>query len=94
MLVKFSSYKLTAKKHLQIIAVRPSGEETKLFKEPVPVFFQADELGANVRVEATMGLKSEGVYWFKAYLDDEFMGECPLRLILQKQQSAMDERKK
>jgi hypothetical protein len=84
MLVRFGSQFLNAKRGFQIVSRSPSGKENKIFQEPHPIFFQDQGTGATIRIQLNAGITETGIYWFRIYLDDEFMGEAPLKITYQK----------
>jgi hypothetical protein len=95
MLISFCSQSLAAKKGLSLVITSPSEKETKLPPEGAsqPLFFEREGMGASIRVRLNVGVKESGVYWFKIYLDEVFMGQTPLTITLQRTQTETDEKK-
>lgn len=47
----------------------------------VPVFFEGENRGINVRIALAMQLSVEGLYWFEVLLEDQLLTKIPLQII-------------
>ena len=62
---------------------KPSGEEVPLLE--APVFFEGEERGANIVLQAVFEPDGAGLYWFDVLFEGERLTRIPLRAIYQSQ---------
>lgn len=62
---------------------KPSGEEVPLLE--APVFFEGEERGANLVLQAALNPDGPGLYWFDVFFEEKRITRIPLRVIYQSQ---------
>lgn len=71
---------------LKIVPQLPSGET--LSPVLLSVHFEGANRGQNVVTRVNMKLEMPGIYWFKIYIDDEFLTQVPVEVIYSRLVSA------
>ena len=79
LLLKLMCVNYSGKHNLSIKILTPNGKESDLLA-PVPLVFEADKSGVQVRVDVNIGVKHEGRYWVVAYLEDAVITRTPLEM--------------
>ena len=64
---------------VKIVPHLPSGETLSPFS--LSVHLEGDNRGQNVLSRINMDLPMPGVYWFKIYVDEEFLTQIPIEVI-------------
>jgi hypothetical protein len=80
-LVGFRSGNAKGNRKLRLVGNAPSGHKSNGFEQPVT--FEDEGSGVNFKVNLTLEVQGEGLYWFDVMLDDEFMTRMPLRIVYQ-----------
>jgi hypothetical protein len=86
--VSFKSGKFVGAKKVRIDFEKPSGQIVPTAQNALPVVFEGGEHGVNLRLQLTIVVNEDGLYWFNVYLDDELMTRIPLRISVRFQEAA------
>lgn len=83
--VSLKSGDFVGKKHVKIDLIKPSGEVVPTGDNALPVAFEGGEHGVNIKLELTIAVNEEGLYWFNVQLDGELVTRIPLRITVKYQ---------
>lgn len=86
LLLKFMSINYSGQHALSLKMLSPSGKERDLLTS-VPLVFEAEGTGVQVKVAVNIAAKQSGRYWVVVYLDDEVFTRTPLEMLFQKEVS-------
>jgi hypothetical protein len=64
---------------VKIVPVLPSGET--LPQITLSAYLEGGNRGQNIISKMQMPLRMPGVYWFKVYVDDEFLTQVPVEVV-------------
>jgi hypothetical protein len=89
LVASFKSGEFNGEKELRIV-LKEAGSKDKEGKKlfSLPLTFEGDEKGTNVILNSVMQTKTEGVYWFEIFLDDNFYSKVPLTVHYKPEKSA------
>lgn len=85
-LLKFMSVNYSGKHILSVTVLNPAGKQTNLI-EPVPVVFDAERAGVQVRVQVNIVVTQTGRFWVKAELGEGISVRTPLEIRLRGEES-------
>jgi hypothetical protein len=80
-LIQFKSGAARGRFTVKVDREKPSGEQGPVFE--APVFFEGEERGVNLVVNAAFEPDQEGLYWFGVIFEDQCVTRIPLRAIYQ-----------
>ncbi len=80
-LVAFKSGSARGTYSVEIRRERPSGERDTILN--APMFFEGEERGVNLVVQAAFAPDQAGLYWFDVYFEGDRVTRIPLRAIYQ-----------
>src|SRR3954454_17217696 len=80
-LLSFKSGSARGRFKIRVRVEKPSGEDAPLLE--APVFFEGEERGVNVVVQALFEPDQEGLYWYDVFFEDTRVTRMPLRAIFQ-----------
>ena len=77
---RFKSGRARGAFQLKIELLKPSGDSVPILNQTA-IFEGEDDRGLDVVIPMRMGVEMAGVYWFRAYLNDEIIARTPLRVV-------------
>lgn len=79
LVITIKSGKARGSHPLKIQPVLPSGEALPPMN--LSVHLEGENRGQNIVTRLNIPLKMQGVYWFKIYIDDDFVTQVPIEVI-------------
>lgn len=81
LLIALKSGRARGRSSIQIIREKPSGQSEQILE--MPVFFEGEERGPNVVIQAGFQPDQEGLYWFDVMFQGTRLTRMPLRAVFQ-----------
>lgn len=80
-LISFKAASARGRYTIEVEREKPSGERSPVLQ--APAFFEGEERGVNLIVQAVFEPDQEGLYWFDVLFEGERVTRIPLRAIYQ-----------